>query len=68
MLQRVNEREQGTSRLPAVQLRNRALSLLVQVYGEVRRMMSYVRWWQQDIDAIAPSLWAGRRSRGPRTA
>ena len=63
MLQRLNEREQGSTRLPAVELRARALSMLVRTYGEVRRMLTYVRWWQEDVDSIAPSLWAGRRQR-----
>ena len=50
---------------PAVQLRGRALALLVQTYGEVQRAVSYLRWHQGDADLIAPSLWkragAGRR-------
>jgi hypothetical protein len=24
-------------------------------------MLTYVRWWEDDADAIAPSPWAGRR-------
>ncbi|UJR82999.1 hypothetical protein [Sandaracinus amylolyticus] len=65
MLQRLNEREQGSTRLPAAELRTRAISLLVRTYGEVRRMLTYVRWWDDDADSIAPSLWSGRR-RGSR--
>jgi hypothetical protein len=64
MLQRINEREQGSSRLPAAELRVRALSRLIRTYGEVRRMLTYVRWWEEDADTIAPSLWANRRARG----
>jgi hypothetical protein len=63
MLQRLNEREQGTSRVPASEMRARAISHLIRRYGEVRRMLVYVRWWQEDADVIAPSLWSGRRNR-----
>ncbi|AKF10494.1 hypothetical protein [Sandaracinus amylolyticus] len=65
LLQRLDEREQGSTRLPAAELRTRAISLLVSTYGEVRRMITYVRWWDEDADTIAPSLWSGRR-RGSR--
>jgi len=60
MRRRLNEREQGSSRLPAAELRTRALSLLLRTYGEVRRMITFVRWWADDADAIAPSLWSRR--------
>ena len=43
------------------QIRSRALGLLVKTYGETRRMLTYVRWWEDDADSIAPSLWSGRR-------
>ena len=61
MLELLDEREQGSTRLPAVELRERALKRLIRTYGEVRRMLTYVRWWEDDADAIAPSPWAGRR-------
>jgi hypothetical protein len=64
MLQRLNERDQGSNRIPAVEMRVRAFSMLMKSYGEVRRMLTYVRWWQEDADTIAPSLWSGRRGRG----
>lgn len=63
MRQRLNEREQGSHRLEAVARRARALALLVRQYGEVRRMIGFVRFWQGDVDAIAPSLWSGRRTK-----
>jgi hypothetical protein len=44
--------------------RARALSRLVRVYEEVRRMVTFLRWHQDDVDAITPSLWAGRHRRG----
>jgi hypothetical protein len=65
-LERLNEREQGASRLPALELRAGALSKLARTYGEVRRMLTYIRWWDGDADTIAPSLWSGRR-RGRNT-
>jgi len=61
MRRRLNEREQGMNRVPAADLRARALSMLIRQYGEVRRMLTFVRWWSEDADAIAPSLWSGRR-------
>jgi hypothetical protein len=64
MIQRLNEREQGSSRLPAAEMRVRALSKLQRTYGEVRRMLTYIRWWEEDADSIAPSLYTSRRARG----
>jgi hypothetical protein len=40
----------------------RAYTLLVSAYDEVRRALSFVRRAQDDVDEIAPSLYAkGRR-------
>lgn len=64
MLRCLEEREQGASRMPAAEQRSRALSLLIRRYGELRRMLTYVRWWAEDADSIAPSLWSGRRGKG----
>lgn len=64
MLKRLNERDQGSSRLPAAEMRTRALSKLVRSYGEVQRMLTYVRWWEDDASSIAPSLFANRRKGG----
>ena len=63
-LQRLNEREPGASRLPAADLHSGAVSKLMRTYGEIRRMLTYVRWWNGDADSIAPSLWSGRRGKG----
>ncbi len=54
------QRNQGTSALSASTLRTRSLSELVRTYGETRRMLNFIRWWEDDLDEIAPSLWAGR--------
>jgi hypothetical protein len=61
----LGERDNGVLRAPSIETRVRVLSLLVHTYEELRRMMSYVRWHQDDVDLFAPSLWAnrGRRAR-----
>jgi hypothetical protein len=41
----------------------RALTLLVQVYEQVRGAVVYVRWNEKDADEIAPSLYGGRARR-----
>lgn len=63
MLTTLGEREQGASRVPAVELHFRALTDLVRRYDEVRRMVSYLRWREGDADEIAPSLYARRAGR-----
>ena len=44
-------------------LRQQAFTLLVNAYDEVRRAISFLRWHEQDVESIAPSLWSGRGSR-----
>jgi len=44
-------------------LRQQAFSLLINAYNEVRRAISFLRWHEQDVDSIAPSLWSGRGAR-----
>lgn len=44
-------------------LRQQAFTLLVNAYDEVRRALSFLRWHEQDVESIAPSLWSGRGSR-----
>lgn len=63
MLTTLGEREQGASRVPAAELRLRALTDLVRRYDEIRRMVSYLRWNEGDADDIAPSLYARRPGR-----
>lgn len=46
--------------LAAVDLRQRALCLLVETYEEVRSLITYLRWKDGDADVIAPSLWRTR--------
>ena len=59
-------RDQHVDRLPANELRLRALSLLVRAYTELRRKVSYLRWYEGDADLIVPSFWAGRGRRTKR--
>ncbi len=61
MVEKLSTRDQGASRAPEFDTRNRAFTNLVRVYGEVRRMLGFIRYWDGDADAIAPSLWSGRR-------
>lgn len=42
-------------------LRQRAFSLLVSLYDEIRRAVSFVRWAEKDVEAYAPSLYAKSR-------
>jgi hypothetical protein len=44
-------------------LRQRAFTLLVRAYAEVRHALTYIRRHHGDVDKIAPSLWAGRGKR-----
>ncbi len=44
-------------------LRQQAFTLLVKAYDEVRRAISFLRWHEQDVESIAPSLWSGRGTR-----
>lgn len=57
----MNARGMRGARMPAAELRTRALSHLVSVYDQVRRMLAYVRGSEGDADQIAPSLYAARR-------
>lgn len=48
---------------PTALLRDRAWTLFVRTYDEVRRAVVWLRWREEDADAIAPSLWQGRGGR-----
>ena len=62
MLRQLDMREQGEVRMLALELRARAMTHLIRTYSQVRRNITYVRWDEGDAEAIAPSLWSGRRS------
>ena len=44
-------------------LSQRAFTMAVDTYDEVRRAVSFLRWKEGDADSLAPSLWAGRGGR-----
>jgi hypothetical protein len=39
----------------------RAFRLVVRTYDQARRGLSFLRWHEGDVDALAPSIFAGRR-------
>jgi hypothetical protein len=47
----------------AVRLRQKAFTLFMNVYDDIRRAIVYLRGKQDDADKIAPSLYAGRAPR-----
>jgi hypothetical protein len=49
------------------QERQRAFSLYVRAYDQVRRAASYLRWTENDVDQICPSLYAGRTTAKRKT-
>jgi hypothetical protein len=63
----LGNRDNNVNRAPAAELRLRALSRLIHLYEEIRRMMSFLRWYEDDVDTIVPSLWAGRGGRKARS-
>lgn len=46
----LDEREVGATRVPVAQIGARAVSELIRTYGEVRRMLAYVRWFAARAD------------------
>ena len=46
-----------------MQDRARMFTLFFRTYERVRQMLTYVRWFEGDVEQIAPSLYAGRGSR-----
>ena len=61
ILTTVGQREQGPAVVAAsAEIRQRAFSLFVSAYDHARRAVSFLRWDEDDVDQIAPSLYAGR--------
>ena len=56
-------RDAGAPTAAAAELRARALTRLVNVYGEIRRMVEYLRYHEGDADVLAPSMHARRKRR-----
>ncbi len=59
----MGSRDAGALRAPALELRTRALSQVIYEYDQICRMLTYVRWAEDDCDEIVPSLYAGRGRR-----
>lgn len=63
----VGFREYGTEEIAeAVITRNRAFSLFVRAYENVRRIVTFHRWHEGDGNRYAPSLYRGRGGRGKK--
>jgi hypothetical protein len=59
--------EQGPGKVAsASDNRSRAFTLFVKAYDQIRRAVTYLRWKENDVEDIAPSLYAGRGG-GKRT-
>ena len=56
---------QANGRVAALETRTRALSLLVHEYEQLRRMVGFLRYFENDADRYVPSLYAGRGGRKP---
>jgi hypothetical protein len=64
ILRSVGLREQAPVAVSGVaENRQRAYTLFVRTYDDVRRAVSFLRWKEGDADLVAPSLWAGRGGR-----
>ena len=60
----LGSREAGGNDVPAATaLRQAAYTLFVNRYDQVRRAISFLRWDEEDVEHIAPSLYAGRGGR-----
>lgn len=46
--------------------RKRAFTLFYRAYDQCQRAVGYLRWEEEDADAIAPTLFTGRPRRSPR--
>jgi hypothetical protein len=64
VLRTVGMREQGPASIAATSdIRARAFTLFSNAYDQVMRVVSYLRWNEDDVDSIVPSLYAGRGGR-----
>lgn len=61
MERRIGERNLGgKSAREWIDMRARAFTLAINDYAEVRRGVNYLRWYHEDADSYAPSLYKGR--------
>lgn len=64
LLNALGEREDAPSASSeATVVRQRAYTMLLRAYGEVRRGVEFLRWSRGDADEIAPSLYLSRAAR-----
>jgi hypothetical protein len=62
LLNKVGQKTQGPSQVGAsAEIRQKAFSLFITAYDQVRRAIHYLRWQHGDAESIAPSLYAGRK-------
>jgi hypothetical protein len=66
LLAALGVREHGVAPGPseAADRRARAFTLFVDAYDQTRRAVTYLRWKEDDVETIAPSLYKGRGGRG----
>jgi hypothetical protein len=58
----LGQREQVPSKIADVSLeRQKAYTLFLTAYNQLRRAITYIRWNEGDADEIAPSLFGGRK-------
>ncbi|NUP10735.1 MAG: hypothetical protein HOW73_32220 [Polyangiaceae bacterium] len=63
LISAVGRREQGEAAVAeATEMRQRVFTLFMRTYEEVRRAITYLRWHDDDVDRIAPSLYTTGRS------
>ena len=68
LLRLLGQRDQATSTpTETSDKRARAFTICKNAYDQVRRAITFVRWKENDVDEIAPSLHAGRRRRPAKT-
>jgi hypothetical protein len=57
-------RDQGAAATSeAAELRVRAFTRFVKAYDQARRVLTFLRWNEDDVDTVIPSLYAGRGGR-----
>jgi hypothetical protein len=65
----IGQRNQAPAAVATVALeRQQAFTLFVRAYDQIRRGVSYLRWDEDDVDTIAPSIYAGRKHKSSTDA
>jgi hypothetical protein len=67
LLESIGARDVGPAQVAPLTLqRQKAFTLFYNAYDQIRRVISYFRWEQGDLEQIAPSLYAGRGGKGSK--